>query len=90
MREEINKYLYAEEQPKINNRKTKVWEIVSTKNNITLGIVIWHSPWRKFVFKPEFQTLFSIDCLEDIIKFIDQKQRLHKLSLIQEIEDKID
>lgn len=86
MREKIGEYLYAEEQPKKENKKTKTWKIVSNKNNVTLGTIYWYNGWRQYVFSPEPQTIYSLGCMEDIIKFIDKQRRLHKLQLINEKE----
>jgi len=37
-----------------------------------LGHVEYYPEWKRYTFNPEPMTVYSIDCLEDIIHFIKQ------------------
>ena len=49
--------------------KTKVIEIVSKRGGERLGIIKWYPRWRQYAFFPEANTIFNIECLNDIILF---------------------
>lgn len=53
--------------------KTKVFTIQpknSTDLSESLGLIKWYSPWRKYCFYPEPQTIFDVKCLKNINDFI--------------------
>ena len=35
---------------RVAGRKTEVWKVVSVQSSYELGIVGWHSHWRRYVF----------------------------------------
>ncbi len=37
-----------------------------------LGVVKWHSPWRRYAFFPGADTLYDGSCLHELTTFIDQ------------------
>ena len=52
--------------------KTKVYSVVAIDGCIILGVVKWYSPWRKYSFFPEPDTVFERDCLGYIIDLIEE------------------
>jgi len=63
------KFVKIEEKP-----KTNVYAIVALNPKgvgIRLGIVKWHSGWRKYCFFPEGGMLFDVVCMHFIIGFIE-------------------
>jgi hypothetical protein len=70
----MKKYKYftirqaAEEQ----FNKRPVYRIFNNKSEDEIGLISWYSPWRKFVFcpHPTERTVFSEDCLLNVIDFI--------------------
>jgi hypothetical protein len=50
--------------------KTKVIEIISKRGRERLGIVKWFPRWRQYAFFPEPNTIFNVECLNDIINYI--------------------
>ena len=58
--------------------KTKVWEVWNTEFNIPLGLVKWKAEWRKYCFFVTKDYIFDSSCLEDIFKFLDEKNIEHK------------
>jgi len=48
------------------------WMCRNTKHDSTLGFVEYCPQWKRFVFLPESNTQFSIECMIDIIDFIKQ------------------
>jgi hypothetical protein len=51
--------------------KTAVWGVQSVHNDVWLGRVKWHSPWRRYVYLPEPDTLYDKECLDEIRRFIE-------------------
>ena len=52
--------------------KTGTYDVIANEGNIVLGQIKWYSPWRKYSFFPNNNTLFEKTCLQDIINFIDK------------------
>ena len=50
--------------------KTKVIEIISKRGRERLGIIKWFPRWRQYAFFPEVDTIFNVECLNDITFFI--------------------
>ena len=67
---------------KINeaNRKTPIYYIFEYNANC-IGEIKWYSPWRKFCFYPDKDTVWDNKCLNEVLlKLIDinQKYKLKK------------
>ena len=63
------KYIsFTERDPK---PKTKVFTVESKNFCCLLGVVKWHTPWRRYCFFVEDGTFFDADCLRDIQDFIN-------------------
>ena len=56
---------------------TAMWDVRS-KEDAELGIVKWHSPWRKYCFFPAASTIFEQVCLHEIAEFIESETAAHK------------
>lgn len=66
-----SKYLEFEKLPKKwPNAKTDKWTIASKSTRAELGIIEWHSPWRRYVFYPYAGTIWDTSCLADVMTFI--------------------
>ena len=59
--------------------KTKQWTVVSTKTEDDLGIIKWHPPWRRYIFEPDWETIFDSSCLSIIKEFIDEQMEARKV-----------
>lgn len=75
MRQSIGKYLEVEDIGAIQNASG--WHIYNTRN-VYLGSVSWYRTWRQFVFAPASNTEYSAGCLDDISKFIKEKNRARR------------
>lgn len=51
-------------------KKTDVYLVSSNHSGDILGEIKWYAPWRRYVFHPKEETLYSHDCLEEIAQFI--------------------
>jgi hypothetical protein len=51
---------------------TNIYEVYS-KGSDALGIVMWFSRWRKYVFEPEAHTVFEETCMREISQFIEEE-----------------
>ncbi len=58
--------------------KTNVWTVFSTRTGNPLGHIKWFGRWRQYTFMPEFDTVFSSGCLNDIQDFIDNEMALRR------------
>ena len=74
------KWIYIKERF-IDGRKTKLFYINSIDDNVCLGLVKWHSRWRKYCFFPMSDTVFEQVCLRDIADFIEQETKDHRRKL---------
>lgn len=59
-------------------RKTPVYVIHSRKNGEVLGFVKYHPPWRKWVFKSEYDIIWDNDCLNDVLSIIGEATEEHQ------------
>jgi hypothetical protein len=59
-------------------QKTKVWHVESKHDETIIGAVAWHSPWRRYVFKPRGNTLFDASCLTLIASFCGERTQEQK------------
>ena len=61
--------------------KTKAWNVFSTHPpNPFLGQIKWFSSWKKYSFFPASDTLFEVDCLNEISNFIETEMKEFKKS----------
>jgi hypothetical protein len=49
-----------------------VFTVSSSHNGDALGEIRWYSPWRRYVFYPNRDTLYDAKCLIDITYHIQQ------------------
>lgn len=68
------RYLRFQRIPK-PGRKTMVWAIVSQSSGVKLGEIRWHAPWRQYCFYPSADTIFNMECMDDICDRIDTLMR---------------
>lgn len=76
------KYKYIEMEKitlKDKKRKTDIYSVKSNSSAWELGQIKWFHSWRQYCFFPEFDTVFSRGCLDDIADFINQlmEERKH-------------
>jgi hypothetical protein len=54
-----------------------VWNCINNKSKEVLATISWYSPWERYVFSQEHETvIFDVGCLKDIIDFINQLPKL--------------
>lgn len=65
--------------------KTSIWVIRNIKSQMIIGYVKWHNTWRQYCFFTEPDCVFSISCLNNIIKFIqnENKKKIEKWKRIK-------
>lgn len=64
------KWLRVELEPIVPGAKTTSSIVFAREGGARLGRVSWYSPWRRYVFAPEADTIFEEDCLRDIATFV--------------------
>jgi hypothetical protein len=58
--------------------ETTVWSCRDSSGSTNqLGTVAWFGPRRQYCFFPEPITVFSADCMRDIVSFVEQKNKEH-------------
>ena len=50
--------------------KKKFWVYSKKKGNI-LGKIEYYLRWRRYVFDPEPFTIYDVECMQDICRFIN-------------------
>ena len=67
--------------------KTKVYGVFTSLRSLSnkskgnvLGIIKWYSLWRQYCFFPDANTIYSQDCLRDIVNFIKKLMKERKES----------
>jgi len=55
--------------------KTQVIEVISKLHSLRLGIIMWFGRWRQYAFFPEPETVFNVECLNDIVSYIEEKKK---------------
>lgn len=63
---------FKEIVPSFPEAKTQRWLIKNKERSIPLGMILWHSPWRQYVFHPSQGMIFNTGCLKDIVDFITE------------------
>lgn len=59
--------------------KTKTWKVQSTHPpKPVIGKIKWYWAWRRYVFFPESETLYDVNCMNAISKFIDNQMEKRK------------
>jgi len=71
-------HIYFEQDLTPSRRKTQIWACRHVGNEISLGEVRWHPPWRQYCFFPQDQTIYASSCLRDIQDFIRQLMAARK------------
>jgi len=64
------KYQYINFELTEEKPKTKVWSCRNNNSGTELGIVKWHSAWRRYCYFPTVQAVYSQGCLDDMSAFI--------------------
>lgn len=59
---------------------TQHWNVVNKRSGSILGIILWYSGWRQYVFRPSSDTEYNNGCLDAISTFLT---RLNKEKKIQ-------
>ncbi len=67
------KYIYFEKVS--NSDKTSLWACYNNSSHDSLGDIYWYSRWRQYCFFPNFDTVFSGGCLDDITAFMKELRK---------------
>jgi len=70
----IGDWLEVQELPPIKGRKTKRWSL-RTREGAELGLILWHSGWRRYVLQAPTtgdgaMVVLEAGCLEAVAKFL--------------------
>jgi len=66
-------------------RKTSVFHVVTVRDEVILGRVVWDGPWHQYVFEPIAETIWSQGCLQQIIDFLQQLKEI--LPFVENLEN---
>lgn len=71
------KYIYMELDEELP--KTQIFDVMAKNGDVILGQIKWYPQWRQYVFVPNWDTIFSRGCMEDIndfLRFIQKEKKL--------------
>lgn len=54
-------------------RKTKIWWVRATRDDMALGEIRWWPAWRQYCFFPKGSTIWNPECLDDVTAFVREK-----------------
>lgn len=77
MSEPVGKWLRADESPSASG-KTSIWRLTPVDATLPIGEVAWYGPWRRYVFRPDPDTVYEQDCLRALADFCERKTREHR------------
>jgi hypothetical protein len=63
------RHIYFEQMTRLR------WLCLSRTQGSLLASLEWYSVWKQWVLVPQPDTVFSADCLQDIITFISQLEK---------------
>jgi len=70
-------YVRFEESGSSASGKTKIWMIKNSRSDYEIGRIIWHAPWRKYVFEPAKNCIFDANCMNEIAMFAVEETKKH-------------
>lgn len=70
-------FLQFVEDRKSDSGKTTIW-IIKNLNGSPLGTISWKGQWRKYCFFPGANTVFDVNCLKEILDFLEEQTTLHR------------
>jgi len=68
--------------------KTNVYDVVAVQGCVHLGVIKWHSGWRRYCFFAASDTIFDASCLGIIRLFIVDLMEDRKKILVKTKEKK--
>ena len=74
------KYLVLIKEDRPENKKTDTIIVSNIHHNLTIGYIKWYSKWRQYCFFPYGDTIWNIDCLEEINNLIKDLMNERKVS----------
>ncbi len=55
--------------------KTKIWDVVTSEDDWTIGTVKWDGRWRRYAFLVYSETIFEEECLREIASFCQDQTK---------------
>lgn len=65
------RYFKIVADPAMKRRKTRVYRIINLRQGLTIGSIHWYGQWRQYVFDPVEGAVWSVDCMEAVMLFIE-------------------
>lgn len=60
------------------SNKTHMYQLVNKLSGDTIGTIKWYGAWRKYCFFPNNDTVWDINCLNDITRLIKDITQQYK------------
>lgn len=79
--------LFKEERQE--GKKTKVIHVLNKNSKDQIATIEWYGAWRQYCFMPErfdFDTVWNINCLQEIIEVISQLMNERRIKAIMKPE----
>ncbi|KKL56525.1 hypothetical protein LCGC14_2244500 [marine sediment metagenome] len=62
---------YLDFKELVTTNRTKVYDVRSKRDGVSLGTIQWYGKWRQYCFYPKPETIFNRQCLHDIVDIMD-------------------
>jgi hypothetical protein len=49
-----------------------IYAVVNNRTEAQLGVIIWHAEWRQWMIQDHMFSIWSVDCLRDIVKCLNE------------------
>ena len=56
-----------------------IYFVFNIKSGEAIGRILWYATWRRFIFQSALETVWSSDCLANIIDALDKITAYHAL-----------
>jgi hypothetical protein len=63
----VKQHLQFNTQPQAPDRKTPIVDITNLADGAYIGQIRWHGAWRQFTLWPDEDTIWSHDCLDEVV-----------------------
>jgi hypothetical protein len=75
----MSEYIEFKKLKMLEGAKTAVVMVLAKKHdNLVLGYIKWHGPWRQYTFRPQANTILNYGCLDDIARECLKMTRQHR------------
>jgi hypothetical protein len=84
-----NNLFFIQDENLSKKARTERWYVYSSHSNCKIGVIAWYIPWRCYVLEQDDNTVWSHECLSEVIVKIISLEDKRKLNLKAELESEV-